>query len=94
LKAIKDEKAKKLKNLTEKMNKEIKDAKNEFNIKKAVLDAGLSIDNFIYYTHSNEGAFNWKDFEKPISQVDFDLFLENVNKEGLPEGLVFKLKGK
>ena len=29
----------------------------------AVLDAGLSVSNVIYYDHSNELVFNWKDYE-------------------------------
>ncbi len=75
-------------------DKEIQKANNEYNVKMAVLEAGLSIDNFIYYSHSNEGAFNWNtsSYNKAVTQEDFEIFLKKVNKKSLPKGIVFKIK--
>lgn len=41
----------------------------------AVLDAGISLKNAIYYNHSNELAFNWNDYEEKVTQEQFDEFV-------------------
>lgn len=58
----------------------------------AVLDAGLSVNNVIYYDHSNEIAFNWNDYEEKVTQELFDKFVNTVDKTKLPENITFKLK--
>ena len=72
----------------------IKKAINEYNVNVAVLNTGLSIDNFIYYNHSNEGVFNWNtsSFNKAVTPEEFEEFLKVVNYDNLPEGIIFKLK--
>ena len=60
----------------------------------AVLDAGISLKNAIYYNHSNELAFNWNDYETKITQEQFDEFdeFDEFVKTKLPENITFKLK--
>lgn len=61
----------------------------------AVLDAGISLKNAIYYNHSNELAFNWNDYEEKVTQEQFDKFdkfVNTVDKTKLPENITFKLK--
>lgn len=58
----------------------------------AVLDAGISLKNAIYYNHSNELAFNWNDYEEKVTQEQFDKFVKTVDKTKLPENITFKLK--
>ncbi len=83
-----------LSDLKKDRDKEIEKANNEYNVKLAVLEAGLNIENFIYYSHSNEGAFNWNtsSWNKAITTKEFEAFLKKVNKKGLPKGIEFKIK--
>lgn len=76
-------KEKEYKKIEEKQDKEINDAKREYEVKKAVLDAGLNLDNFIFYKHSNTGCFNWKDYGTKITKEQFNEFIKNVNIEGV-----------
>lgn len=79
--------------LLEHLNKEIKKETDEYNVKLAVLDAGQSIDNFIYYNHTNTGAFNWRDSSRnKITEQEFNDFLSRVNTDKLPEGIKFTCK--
>lgn len=79
----------------------------EYNIKFAILSFGLSIENFIYYDHTNEGHFNWLDYKSRITKeqlAEFNTWLNtseidptNGRKfktplEKLPIGIIFKLK--
>lgn len=65
------------------------------NIKLYVLSCGLSIDNMIYYNHSNELVFNWRNgsYDKIVSANDFNYFVDNVDYSKLPEGITIKNKG-
>ena len=72
--------------------KSIQEAKNKKLVMLAVLDAGISLKNAIYYNHSNELAFNWNDYEKKVTQKQFDEFVKTVDKTKLPENITFKLK--
>jgi hypothetical protein len=83
-----------IKQLTIERDKDIAKANNEFNVKMAVLNAGLPLDNFIYYTHSNEGCFNWLDFKKAVTPEEFEQFINTVDHSTLPEGFKFKLGKK
>lgn len=58
----------------------------------AVLGAGLSLKNAIYYNHSNELVFNWNDHEEKVTQEQFDEFIKTVDKTKLPKNITFKLK--
>lgn len=72
--------------------KSIQEAENKKLVMLAVLDAGISLKNAIYYNHSNELAFNWNDYETKITQEQFDKFVNTVDKTKLPENITFKLK--
>lgn len=70
--------------------KSIQEAENKKLVMLAVLDAGISLKNAIYYNHSNELAFNWNDCEAKITQEQFDEFIKTVDKTKLPENITFK----
>jgi len=72
--------------------KSIQEAENKKLVMLAVLDAGISLKNAIYYNHSNELAFNWNDYEEKVTQEQFDKFVNTVDKTKLPENITFKLK--
>lgn len=72
--------------------KSIQEAENKKLVMLAVLDAGISLKNAIYYNHSNELAFNWNDYEEKVTQEQFDKFVKTVDKTKLPENITFKLK--
>jgi hypothetical protein len=61
----------------------IKQAEVERDVKIAVLDAGLSLKNFIFYNHTNTGVFNWKDYDDKITREQFEVFVSGVNIEGV-----------
>lgn len=88
-------KAKMLKKRTEiceQYDKVIRKAETDKKIMLCVLDYGLLTDNVIYYPHSNTLSFNWNDYEKKITQEEFDDFVNNVDRSQLPEGIKFELK--
>ena len=61
----------------------IKQAETERDVKIAVLDAGLSLKNFIFYNHTNTGVFNWRDYEDKTTREQFDSFVAGVNIDGV-----------
>lgn len=70
---------------------------NEYLVKKAVLLGGLSLDNLIYYNHTNEAVFNWKDYDKKITKIELEGFMDwlKLNPQvELPKDVIFKLKTK
>ena len=87
-------KAKMLKKRTEiceQYDKIIRKAETDKKIMLCVLDYGLLTDNVIYYPHSNTLSFNWNDYEKKITQEEFDDFVNNVDRSRLPEGIKFEI---
>lgn len=72
--------------------KAIQKAENKKLVMLAVLDAGISLKNAIYYDFKNELTFNWNDYETKITQEQFDEFVKTVDKTKLPENITFKLK--
>lgn len=72
--------------------KEIQKAKYKKLVMLAVLDAGITLKNVIYYDHSNELVFNWNDYETKVTQEQFDEFVKTVDKTKLPKNITFKLK--
>jgi len=87
-------KAKELQDIEDDFNKSVEKERNEYLVKKAVLLGGLSINNFIYYSHTNQGVFNWNtsSYNKAITVEEFDGFNEWLKLESpeLPKGIVFK----
>lgn len=72
--------------------KEIQKAENKKLVMLAILDAGISSKNAIYYDFKNELTFNWNDYETKITQEQFDEFVKTVDKTKLPKNITFKLK--
>ena len=74
----------------------IKNALAEYNVKMAVLEAGIDLNNFIYYKHSNEAVFNWKSYESKITEHELNKLIEFVNKGNyeLPKNITFKLDNR
>lgn len=66
-------------------------AKAEFDAKLLILESGLPLNNFIFYGHSLTGSFNWKGYEKKITEEEFLYFLDFVNGR-TPEGVKWELK--
>ncbi len=71
--------------------KELK-ARNERDIMLYILDSGLSIDNVIYYNHTNEVVFNWKNYGTKVTQEQFVDFINQVDYSKLPDGVKFSIK--
>lgn len=78
--------------ICEQYDKEIRQAEAEKKIMLCVFDYGLSTDNVIYYPHTNTLSFNWKSYEKKVTQEEFDDFVNNADRSQLPEGIKFELK--
>lgn len=76
-KAMQDAKNAEYSKLIAERDKEIGKANREYEVKKAVLNGGLSLDNFIYYSHSNEGCFNWKNYGEKVTEQQFADFVRN-----------------
>ena len=73
-------------------NNKMKEERDKMKVKIYVLNCGLPIDNFIYYTHSKVGVFNWKDYEDKITQEQFVDFYNNIDRSELPQGVEFEIK--
>lgn len=80
-------KAKQYADIKAEMNKEIAKARKEYEVKKMVLDAGLTLDNFIYYNHTKQGVFNWKNYGEQVTKQEFEKFLSTV----APSNITWKL---
>jgi hypothetical protein len=84
---MQDKKRKQIEKLKLAAKTEIDSINTELNIKLAILDAGFSIDNFIYYKHKNEGKFNWLDYQDKLTKEDLDNLLTKIDKSKLPENI-------
>lgn len=62
--------------------------RERWNVMEQCMDA-YSID--YHYPHSNTLSFNWNDYEKKITQEEFDDFVNNVDRSRLPEGIKFEI---
>lgn len=78
--------------LKEKLDEKIKTLVDEYNVELAVLSYGFSLDNFIYYNHTNTGKFNWKSYESKITKDQFNGFVEFIKTYtgDLPEDITFQ----
>lgn len=90
-KALENQKNEVLIQLKRELDEEIKKHTDEYNVKVAILNTGLVIDNFIYYNHLNKGVFNWLDYTNKVTQQQFDKFLKKVDYNKMPEGISFSL---
>lgn len=64
----------------------------EYRVKMAVLYAGLTLENFIFYNHSKEGAFNWKGYGEQITKEQFEKFINSEHAK--IEGVTWKMDKK
>jgi len=58
----------------------------------------FTFDNFIYYNHSTELSFNWRDYgkQKEMTREEFKMLCDSLNQadlETLPANIKFTLKG-
>lgn len=74
-----------------KCNEIIRKAEDERDIMLCILDAGLPVNNVIYYDHNKMCVFNWKDYGERITQEQFDEFMAKVDYSKLPEGVKFSI---
>jgi len=65
-----------IKKLEDDTNKEIEALRLELSVQLFLISRNVSLNNFIYYKHSNTGCFNWKSYEKKMTQEEFDNFLK------------------
>lgn len=61
-------------------DKQIRKAEVGKKIILCVFDHGLSVDNVIYYNHTNTLVFNWCDHIEKITKEKFDDFVNNVDR--------------
>lgn len=64
----------------------------ERDIKIYLLEKNIPIDNVIFYTHSSTLKFNWVDYEKKITEAEFDKICENFDLNRWP-GVTLALEG-
>lgn len=91
-----DQKRKEQRDILEaKIKKEYKQATEkaeaEYKAKMIVLDSKIPLTNFIFYGHILTGSFNWKSYEKKVTQEEFNEFLEYA-KDKTPAGVKWELK--
>jgi len=79
--------------LKEAAKKDVDKIMTELAIKLYLLDYGLSIDNIIYYTHTNTLKFNWLDYKAKLSESDFDKFCKSFDSQKLPNNITLILEG-
>lgn len=71
----------------------IAEALMEKDVYLCIFDTLGTTDNVIYYSHSNEIAFNWKTFGSKIwTQEEIVDFSNNVDRSKLPEGVSIRAK--
>lgn len=83
---------KKRANICARYDEKIEVAEREKKVMLYIFDSGVSTDNVIYYDHTNKVVFNWKDYDKKISQEEFVDFLNKVDYSQLPENIEFEIK--
>ena len=77
----------------ETLNKEEAEAfskvKNEFDLKRQMLELKLNKSNFIYYSHSKTFTLNWKEWEK-YNELEIELIKNSIV---LPDGVELVVEG-
>lgn len=72
-------------------------AKAEMDVKISILSFGFTLSNFIYYSHSNKGIFNWKSYDGGKITTEelrsFTQWIKDTNPV-LPEGVTFSIESK
>lgn len=93
-KRIDEKRRKKREEIENEYDRKLRDVVDGINRNRMVdlylFDKGIT--NTIYYMHSNTIEFNWKSWEKQMSQEEFDEFRRTYDATKLPKGITFKLK--
>ncbi len=74
--------------------KVIDKAQTELKVKLWLISKDISLENVIYYNHSNIIKFNWLDYAKKMSEHDFNTFVDGLKQsdfEHLPNNIEFEL---
>ncbi|HYD91704.1 MAG TPA: hypothetical protein VEA37_09495 [Flavobacterium sp.] len=77
--------------ITKEYNAATDKARKEYEAKMLILNSNIPLNNFIFYGHTLTGSFNWKGWEKKVTQEEFNQFLEYA-KDKTPEGVKWELK--
>jgi len=77
-------------------NKALQDAKDNYSIQLFILECGIGLNNYIYYSHIKTVSFNWKGYEPKITDEQLNEVLEfsKTYKGYLPENVKFELSKK
>ena len=95
IQAVEDKRLKTIHNLREGAAKDIRKIETILAVKIQVLETGMTLDEFIYYDHTNTGVFNWHTgyrINEKVTPEEFEVFLARVDYSKLPEGIKFILK--
>jgi hypothetical protein len=85
-----EKKQKEFDKINEEEQKAINKIKLEYQIKRLLLSANKqAFDNYIFYSHSNEIKFNWRDYGKQLS-IDEINEVKNKIAHLLPKEITFK----
>lgn len=82
------------KRIVNRFDKEIRKSETEKQVYLYVFDMLGTIENIIYYYHSNTLTFNWSNMslERKWTREEFDEFSNNVGREFLPDGIKLEFK--
>jgi hypothetical protein len=80
--------------IVNRFDKEIRKSETEKQVYLYVFDMLGTIENIIYYCHSNTLTFNWSNMshERKWTREEFDGFLNNVDRSQLPDGIKLEFK--
>jgi len=95
--AAADTRIKQAQEVQEEYSKACNKAKAEMDVKIAILSFGLTLSNFIYYTHTNRGVFNWQSYSSDkITAEELAAFVQWAadTAPSLPEGVTFSIEHK
>jgi hypothetical protein len=70
-------------------------AETEYNVKKFILDSGLTLENFIYYNHTKRASFNWLSYKTKVTESQFKELCNKLNPftlAKLPQGIIFEMQ--
>lgn len=87
LKELKEKQKRKIEKLKSEANEKIELIILELNVMLFLIENNINIDNFIFYTHTKTGCFNWKSFEKKMTQEEFNTLLNMENLPAIKWGL-------
>ena len=76
------------------MEKKVTPIQEEYIVKKYLVELDIPINNFIYYTHTMEGRFNWLEnsYDKMITENEFNEIISKIDMSKLPNGVRFTCK--